>query len=741
MMKFWINRVSICFLLIISGNLNAQDIIPLPQKMEATGTRFIINAKTIIQHEKALKAHAQLLAEYLSPATGYDYAIGELPGNADNAINLKLNKNLDTEEYQLSVSEHLITISGGSPAGVFYGFQTLRQLLPTEIYSETRVKNKDWQIAGVEMQDKPEYQWRGMMLDVSRYFFDKDYVMKYVDMMAMYKLNTLHLHLIDDAGWRLEIKKYPRLTSVGAWRGEGIDRVGGYYTQDDIREMVAYAAERNVDIVPEIEVPAHTLAAIAAYPYLSCTEKPVKVQEQHSISRELYCVGKESTFEFLENVLEEAFEIFPSKYIHIGGDEARYDRWKKCVHCQKRKKELGLKAEKDLQTYFNQRMQKIATKHGKTIVGWDEIIEEGLEEKAVGMVWHNKKKAFKATALGHEIVLALTDYCYLDFPESDLPGEVKAATWMPPISLEKAYHFDPVIDGLEDKYRPQILGGQGALWSDQFIHGTILQEIAPINENRSEAYMDYFTFPRMSALAEVLWTTKAKQSWDGFEDRMKSHYNRLDAAGYGYRVPQPKVLKKVEVEDGYQIELQNVVAGAEIRYTTNGIKPNVYSEIYTAPIKVNRLQDFQAITTVRRKHYSIPLQFSIDYPQFKKYGTQMADWRSIDVLPDQDSELVRKAGGKINKNGTYEITFLYTDGEDAIEIDGVKIYKNNRVFADDVRKTNIGHGSPAYTYLLKVDNYETGAVYSVKAKIKGLKGTDSNGVIFIKMKEEQNADM
>lgn len=733
-MKYWINRVAFSFLLIIPIHLNAQDVIPLPQKMETTGTEFIIDASTTIHYEKALKSHAALLVDFLSPATGFDFEISETPGNSGNAIILILDENLEGEEYQLNVSKGLVKITGGAPAGVFYGLQTLRQLMPSVIFSETRVKNSDWKIIGVEIQDKPEYQWRGMMLDVSRYFYDKEYVMKYMDMMSMYKLNTLHLHLIDDAGWRLEIKKYPKLTSVGAWRGEGAERYGGYYTQEDIKEMVAYAAMRNIDIIPEIEVPAHTLAAIAAYPYLSCEEKPVKVQEQHSISRELYCVGKESTFDFLEDVFEETFQLFPSKYIHIGGDEARYDRWKKCEQCQKRKKDLGLKEEKELQMYFNQRIQKMVKKHGKTIVGWDEIIEKGLKEKAVGMVWHNKEKAFKATEMGHDIVLALTDYCYFDFPESSIPGEVKAATWMPPISLEKVYHLNPIIEGLDEKYRPQILGGQGAMWSDQFIHGTVLQDIAPINENRSAAYFDYLTFPRMSALAEVFWTSKEKQSWEGFQRRMQTHYNRYDEAGYSYRVPQPKLLSKNEVDGGFKIELENVVAGAEIRFTTDGVKPNVYSEIYTEPIIIKRLQDFQAITVVSRRHYSLPLLFPVSYPQFEKFGVHVADWRSVDILADRQLELTRKATGKIKKNGTYEITFIHTDGDNAMAIEGIMVFKNNRIFADDLHEAKCEKGNESSTYQFNVDNYETGAEYTIKAKVRGLGGTDSNGVIFIKLK-------
>lgn len=731
-MKYWIGIT--CIITFCSGVLFAQDIIPIPQQMENLDDVFEINSNTTITFDKGLKSQAELLAEFLSPATGFDFELVLNNESLDNSIHLKLDNSLPEEGYELLIIEKSITIQGKNAAGVFYGAQTFRQLLPVEIYNRERQKGISWQVKGIHIIDKPEYKWRGMMLDVSRYFFDKDYVMRYIDMMAMYKLNTLHLHLIDDAGWRLEIKKYPKLTTVGAWRGEGADRTGGYYSQDDIRELVAYAALRNIDIVPEIEVPAHTLAAIAAYPHLSCKEEPVKVQEQHSISRELYCVGKESTFEFLEDVFEEAAQLFPSKYIHIGGDEARYDRWKQCSHCQKRKKDLGLKEEKELQVYFNQRIQTMVKKYGKTIVGWDEIIEEGLEEKAVGMVWHNKKKAFMATELGHDIVLALTDYCYFDFPESSIPGEVKAATWMPPISLEKAYSFDPVIEGLDSKYRPQILGGQGALWSDQFIHGTILQEIASINENRSETYMDYLTFPRMSALAEVLWTAKEKQSWEQFQRRMKTHYNRFDQAGYSYRVPQPKLIKKSEMNKGFLIELESVAEGAEIRYTTNGMKPNVYSEIYTKPIEVERLQDFQAITVVSRKHFSLPLYFPVEYPQFEKYGEQMGEWRSIDIVDGHQTELVRKAIGKINKNGSYALTLLHVDGKSELEIEGIVVFKNNRVFNDDMNQQLVSKENGVAHFQFKVDNYETGAEYTIRAKVKGLNGNNSNGVIFIKKK-------
>lgn len=727
--------LTICILFLVNNNIFAQDIVPLPQELVKNGQNFTINNETKILYDEGLKEQAELLAGFLSPATGWDFDIIKSAKSENNVIVLKLVDRIPNEGYEMTVTNNNIQIQANSGAGIFYGFQTLRQLLPVQIHNMIRQKNIKWEIEGLTIKDKPEYVWRGMMLDVSRYFFEKDYVIKYIDMMSMYKLNTLHLHLIDDAGWRLEIKKYPRLTSVGAWSGEGIERQGGYYTQEDIKELVAYAALRNIDIIPEIEVPAHTLAAIAAYPYLSCREEPVKVQDQHSISRELYCVGKESTFEFLEDVFEEAFQLFPSKYIHIGGDEARYDRWKECPHCQKRMAELGLKDEAELQVYFNRRIQSMVKKHGKTIVGWDEIIEDGLEDKAVGMVWHNKKKAFTATSLGHDIVLTYTDYLYFDFPESSIPGEVKAATWMPPISLEKVYQFNPVIEGLDEKYRAQVLGAHGALWSDQFIHGTILQEIAPINENRSEVYMDYFTFPRMSALAEVIWTKQSLRNWEGFEQRMQTQYNRYDQAGYGYRVPQPKLIKKEKTEDGFIIELESIVHDAEIRFTIDGVKPNIHSEIYTKPIEIGRLQDFQAITVVNRHHYSLSLYFPVAYPQFEKYGVMLGEWRTKDVLADQTLVLERNATGKIKKNGRYEVIFLHTDGDTQLEIEGISVYKNHNNFADDLHSGTAGDRAESNAYSFAVDNYETGAEFKIKANISGVGGNDSNGVIFIKMIE------
>ena len=712
----------------------AQSIIPEPEFYKENGQQFSLTAGTKIYYSKGLNEQAELLEAALSPATGWDFKLNvTTKSSIKKGIFLRIDKNADIKEegYLLEVNKNNIVITGKKNAGVFYGIQSLLQLLPVEIYNDKRQKAVSWIIKGTEVRDNPQFAWRGMMLDVSRYFFTKEYVLKFIDMMAMYKLNILHLHLIDDAGWRLEIKKYPKLTSVGAWRGEGKERTGGYYTQEDIKEMIKYATLRNVDVIPEIELPAHTLAAISAYPHLSCRNQDFSVPTQHFISRDLYCVGQESTFEFLEDVFTEVFALFPSKYIHIGGDEARYDRWKACPHCQKRKKDLGLEHERDLQVYFNKRIQKFVKKSGKTLVGWDEIIENGLTEKAVGMIWAQEKKTFAAVEAGHDVVMALTGHCYFDVAESKIAGEVKAATWLPPISLEKVYKFNPMIKGLDEKYRPQVLGGHACLWSDQFIHGTILQELSVLNENRSEKYFDYLTFPRMAALAEVLWSPLTKQKWSHFEDKMKTHYNIYDEAEYGYRVPQPKLISKKLKNGKYEVILENVVMGAEIRYNVNGVPANVYSTVYSKPVVVENLIDFQAITVVGRSQYSLPLAFPRSYSAYKKYGRLLKEWDAKTFKANNSIELEFNATGKINKNKSYEISFVQIDGSSNLEVSALEIFKNGRKIGENKSSQAISKGKQA---VIKFDitDYETGAAFKIKVKVKSGSDIKTYGAVFIK---------
>lgn len=728
-------RFLLAILLLASSAAFAQiNLVPLPQQIVEGEGSFLIKPQTKIFYEKGLKQQAELLVSALSPATGFDFVLQESNSTPVNGIALRTGNSgsANKESYKLTVSKDLISIVGNHSAGVFYGIQTLVQMLPPEVYHKERQKAVKWEVKAAVITDAPLYPWRGMMLDVARYFFSKEYVLRFIDMMAMYKMNALHFHLTDDSGWRIEIKKYPKLTAVGGFSGVGPDRKGGYYTQEDLKEMVAYGLARNVDIIPELELPAHAQAAVAAYPYLCCTGEQYDVPGQHFISKELLCAGKESTYEFIDNIIKETVALFPSKYLHIGGDEAVYTRWKACPICQKKKAELGLETEEQLRLHFNRRVQKIAGKYGKTIVGWDEIIEEGLADKAVGMIWHDPKKAFTAAKAGHYSVMSLTGYCYFDVAESAIPGEIKAAGWLPPISLEKVYQLNPMLEGMDEKYRPLILGASATLWADQFIHGTILQEIPMINENRSEKYFDYLTFPRMSALAEVLWTPLARQNWKDFENRMRSQYSRYDAAGIGYRMPVPKLISQEKTAAGFVIKLENLVDGAEIRYTTDGSLPNVYSPVYTKAVAVKELADFYAITVLNRSQFSLPFYFPGKHEQFKKYGELLAEWNPQNVQGKEFGLLEMNAGGKISGNGTYALHFWYTAGDSRLEIQSIAVYKNGLKITEDVHDGFSGTEAKNNKYSFKIDNYETGAVFTIKAKVRGDLSDSSNGVVMIK---------
>ena len=423
------------------------DIIPKPSSVELMcGSDFVLNERTVIRYDAASEAQARYLQELLQTSTGFELRL--LESGSGRGIKLSVDPNVvgDAEGYVLKSDSRSVNIVGHDAAGVFYGIQTLLQLFPVEIYSGTVVRGVDWKLPPLVIKDAPERPWRGMMLDVARYFYNKDFVKKYIDMMAMYKLNKLQFHFIDDSGWRLEIKKYPALTEVGAWASTGAYPLGGYYTQEDIKEIIEYASVRGVEIIPEIEFPAHMLSAIVAYPWLSCTGLQHQVPNQHFISRDILCVGKQSSFDFLRDVLEETVALFPSDYINIGGDEAVYTSWENCPDCQRVVREQGLKDASELQGYLTNVVAEMMKEKGKTVVGWEEIVMRGqVNTPVVGLVWHDVSDSLKIANAGHKAVLTPATHLYFDFPESATPGEMKAAMWMPPVSLEKTYSM-PVND-------------------------------------------------------------------------------------------------------------------------------------------------------------------------------------------------------------------------------------------------------------------------------------------------------
>lgn len=699
------------------------NIIPKPAKLELKNAKgFNLNAKTKIIYENEFKEQAELLASLIYAPTALKLSTANATNGGQNSIQFVYDKQIDNVEgYMLEITDKRVVISSRSAAGSFYGIQSLLQLLPPQIESD-KLQEIDLLLPAISIVDAPTFEWRGAMLDVARYFFHKEFVLKYIDMMAKYKLNKLHLHLIDDSGWRLEIKKYPLLTEVGAFNGTGENRSGGFYTQDDIREMVAYGATRGVEIVPEFAFPAHFMSAVAAYPWLSCRETQVKVQTQHYISKDLLCAGKESSIQFLMDVIDEICTLFPSKYLHIGGDEAVYDYWSTCPHCQKVMEKEGLKKSSELQSYLTNIVAKAAAKYGRTVIGWDEILERGaVNEPVVSMIWRNMKNLEHVFNLGHKAILCPANTLYLDFPESNLPSEIKAATWLPPISLEQCYNFETAnFEG-----NSAIIGLQVAMWSDQFIHGTLLQELALLDENRSERYIEYLMLPRMLAFAELGWTKNTDRNFEDFSARLNKHYARLDYANYTYRIPTPIVTSQ-KVDDGYLITATTPIEGATIHYTTNSERPSPYDKQYTEPVKVAQLSDFRAIAALTKSHQSVPSYFADDYSTFKGYGRFAYKFLHLQLVEEMSIPLT----GLISGDGDYEITFIpITDGVD-VEVNKFKINKRDELSAS-VEPNILVKDKPAMIKV-SISEWQAGTPYTAIVNMNIGMGNRGNMALFIK---------
>jgi len=516
---------------------NPPAIIPEPQKMELGDGTFTLEPGTRIYVDLASHQTGEFLAAKLRQSTGYQCKVitkffSAAP--AQNGILLTIkdaNTNWGAEGYELTVAPDSVVIRATAEAGLFYGVQTLLQLLPPEIFSTNLVTDADWQMPCVQIEDWPRFKWRGLMLDVSRHFYNKSEVETVLDAMALHKLNTFHWHLTDDQGWRIEIKKYPKLTQVGAWRRDvgfkldpksttayGPDgRYGGFYTQADIREVVAYAAARHISIVPEIEMPGHATAALAAYPQFSCTGGPFTIPLTGGVFHGIYNPANDETFKFLDEVLTEVFQLFPGKYVHIGGDEVPKDTWKNSPECQALMKGEGLQNEEELQSWFTRRIEKFVSAHGRTMIGWSEILQGGLAQNAAVMDWIGG--AQEAASAGHDVVMTPTKFCYLDYYQSkDHSTEPYASGGFLP--LNRVYSFEPIPANLAPQYQQHILGAQGNLWT----------EYIP-----SLSHAEYMLFPRMCALAEVTWSSKSSRDWNDFARRLQVHSKRFVQLGINYR--------------------------------------------------------------------------------------------------------------------------------------------------------------------------------------------------------------
>ncbi|WP_207423123.1 beta-N-acetylhexosaminidase [Desertivirga brevis] len=509
--------VGLLVALSLGGELRAQvSIIPRPAEMslsQSEGSFKLSTGTPIVYKQQGLKKSAGFLKTYLQEF--YNLNLSENAKQTSKGIFLNLDKKAVTtaHAYSLTVKKEGIFINAATEEGIFYGVQSLIQTLDPA--------RKNLEIPYLTIQDKPRFDYRGMHLDVSRHFFPVSFVKKYIDYLALHKMNYFHWHLTDDQGWRIEIKKYPKLTEVGSVRkgtiighypGTGNDNTphGGFYTQEQIKEVVKYAADRYITVVPEIEMPGHASAALTAYPYLGCTGGPYKVQETWGVFDEVFCAGNDQVFSFLQDVIDEVIPLFPSKYIHIGGDECPKTSWKKCPKCQQRIKDHKLKDEHELQSYFIQRMEKYVNGKGKTIIGWDEILEGGLAPNAVVMSWRGEEGGIEAAKQNHYVMMTPGGYVYFDHSQSAREDSLTIGGFT---TVQKVYSYEPLPAALPVASHKYILGAQANVWTEYITN---------------PAKVEYQIFPRMSALSEVLWSPKESRDWSDFEKRLKVQFSRYD---------------------------------------------------------------------------------------------------------------------------------------------------------------------------------------------------------------------
>jgi hexosaminidase len=517
-----------------SKNENIYAIVPAPVSIKEMTGKFTFSGKSKIivsPLNNETKLSADFLALLVRNPTGLKIPVTEETKATNGSVFMSIDTSVaNIEGYLLSVSPGKITVKARTPVGLFYAVQTIRQLLPAEVEKDSLIKNINMIIPSCEISDEPRFAYRGMHLDVGRHMFPVEYIKRYIDMIALHKMNTFHWHLTEDQGWRIEIKKYPKLTEIGGFRKETLvghtgkrppvfdgKPYGGFYTQDEVKEIVAYAKSKFITVIPEIEMPGHSLAALTAYPELSCTGGPFEVGKTWGVFDDVFCAGKEETFKFLEDVLTEVCELFPGKYIHIGGDECPKTRWQKCPLCQKRIKDEGLKDEKELQSYFIRRIEKILISKGKRLIGWDEILEGGLAPEATVMSWRGTTGGIEAAKQGHDVIMSPNGYVYLDYYQSE-PADQPLANggYLP---LEHVYSFNPQFNELNADEQKHILGLQGNVWSEYL---------------NTPQYMEYMAYPRMFAISEIGWTRASKKDFEDFLARFEVQRKRYDIIGINY---------------------------------------------------------------------------------------------------------------------------------------------------------------------------------------------------------------
>lgn len=528
-------------------------LIPYPKSVvQKEGAFTFSNGMRIKVTDKNFLNPINLYKEYMSSNFNIDLNTNKFRGN----IIVERSDKFGEEGYFLSVADKQIKIKGNS-AGIFYAFKTLEQLI--------ELNNDNVQIPNCEIVDEPRFKHRGLMLDVGRYYYSVNYVKQFLEIMSQYKLNRFHWHLTEDQGWRIEIKKYPELTKRAAWRNSSQihrdktqDNIphGGFYSQEEVKEIVKYALDRQIIIIPEIEMPGHCMAALSVYPELSCTGV-IPSKNEWGIFPDIYCAGNEKTFNFLEEVLTEIIELFPSEYIHIGGDEAPKPRWEKCPKCQKRITDESLKDEHELQSYFVQRIEKFLNSKGRKIIGWDEILEGGLAPNATVMSWRGEKGGIAAAKTGHDAIMVPSNFLYLDFYQAK-DRSIEPYCHSGNLPLEVVYSYEPYPSELSESEREHIIGLQGNLWTEYI---------------NSEFKANYMLYPRALAVSEIAWTDAKHKNYQSFSRRIAKSLHKLERNKIAFRIPEPIVTKIINSDKTVKINLRSLVENSEIYYTVDGTNP------------------------------------------------------------------------------------------------------------------------------------------------------------------------
>ncbi len=554
----------LCTLSVFSQELA---LVPKPASVTTQSGKLTLNSKTeIVYNDQVVLQDVLFLNQFLSDNYGITLKTKKSKKNK-NGIEFRLDKNFKGEAYVLTINDRTVTIQGDT-AGLFYGLQTLLQLMPLNESATVTLPQ-------VTIKDEPRFKYRGAMLDAGRYFFTVEETKRFIDLMSYYKLNTFHWHLTEDGGWRIEIKKYPLLTQIGAWRrgtninnsSDEFDRLphGGFYSQKEIKDIVKYAAARNVNIIPEIDMPGHSLSALAAYPEYSCTGGPFKVLELWGIQSDIFCAGNEKTYTFIEDILDELITLFPSQVIHIGGDEAHKDRWKVCPKCKAKMVAENLKDVNELQSYFIRRLSTYLGSKGRRMLGWDEIMDGGLAPGAMVMGWRGEVSGIKAANMEHEVVMTPNSSMYLDYYQGKSASEPYNIGGN--LSLEKVYSYEPLSPQIAPDKQKYIIGVQGNIWME-YIH--------------TASKLDYMAFPRLLAVAEIGWSDAHKDYAD-FISRVGGNLPHLDKEGVNYRIPEPLGLRDFESSTSQvTVTLTPPIKGSKIYYTTNGDDPMLKGTLYTS---------------------------------------------------------------------------------------------------------------------------------------------------------------